>query len=256
MNVETADERDPCKACTHARLCAIGYACQAFSLFVSTGSAGSDRSPDRAIYLQLFGGRELLRAYWRKKGIARAVAVRKGARPKLLRSESWRRWYERRKILLALDPALRERHLRLKREDAIRRARRRGKAPAGSEANRQHRIEGQRRRREAERQRNGQTMSGPEYRTLREQLGLTTRDVAIEMQVSYSAAKQWQRGSAGPPGRVVRWLQAVEAGEIDPVRGRSAKRAKSREKGAGAVSGEFTQAAPAGAVILGNATHA
>jgi hypothetical protein len=235
----------PCDDCAHYLRCKHQLlACNAFATWVSVGTAhpGIARSPNREGFADLalyesghdrhqaarqHQARELLAAqlaelqrkarrqsleYRRLVAAGLAEPLGKAQLREIRLVKRWQRW--------KIAPSLRERHLQLKREDAIRRGRRNGSAAAGSEGNRLHRIEAQHRRREAERHRDGRTMSGLQFRMLRLQLGLTVWDVAVESGVSYHTAKQWQRSAFGPPGRVVHWLAAVTAGHIDPIRGR------------------------------------
>lgn len=207
-------------------------ACNVFATWVSCGkaSAGCTREPTRKVFTELAlydsdqdryqAARQRLA---RERRAARLAELQRQARQETFKhkrrvaaglakplSEA-----ERRKIVLArrrqrwkIDPALRERYLRSKRVDAIRRGRSRGAAPQGSKGNRRHRIEGQRRRRLAEREREGRTLNGPQFRALREQLGLSVWEIAERFGVTYSAAKQWQR-SCGPPVDVERWLCSI-----------------------------------------------
>lgn len=256
----------PCDSCEHIQRCKRErLACAAFVRWVESGtvSAALTRVPSREIYAEL-GAYDDPQARYRAKR-QRQAKERREARLAEVRRQARRETYERKRLVAAglaepmtqaerrrirlarrrlrwkIDPALRERYLSQKREDATRRGRRRGAAPKGSDENRQHRSEGQRRRREAERERDGRTMTGSEYRAMRLQLGLSFRQIADRCRVTYSAAKQWQR-AAGPPAEVERWLRShAAAGQREEVP---------------ATPGSFRPAAPlAAAVITGSATR-
>ncbi|MCP5359889.1 MAG: hypothetical protein R3E75_08170 [Steroidobacteraceae bacterium] len=223
----------PCASCQHFQRCKHGLlACRAFVAWVDTGSAPAalERDPSRETYVELAAFDDAQARYQAQR--QRQAKERRDARLAELRRQARRETFERKRLVAAglaaplsdaerrkiqlarrrlrwkIAPELRERYLLLKREDAIRRGRRNGSAPKGSDGNRVHRAEGQRRRREAERTRQGRTMSGQKYRELRVQLGLSIREIADRFGVTYSAAKQWQR-PWGPPANVERWLRAL-----------------------------------------------
>jgi DNA-binding transcriptional regulator YiaG len=237
----------PCDDCAHYLRCKHELlACNAFTGWVDAGRTpdGVSRDPNREAFVELFRFDDPAERYRTQR--ERETRERRAAKLEAMRQQARREAFERRRLVAAglaqpltrsqrrklqlarrrarwkIDPTLRERHLRLKRDDAIRRGRQRGAAPAGSEDNRRHRIEAQHRRRQAERERDGRTMTGAQYRARRLQLGLTVWDIAHDLGVSYGCAKAWQKATAFPPARAVRWIEAVTAGEIDPIRGRDA----------------------------------
>lgn len=263
----------PCDSCAHSLRCKHEQlACRAFSAWVEAGRTleGATCDPNREAFVELFlfddpGERyrvqrdretrarraaklEALRQQARREAFERRRLVAAGLAQPLTKAERRKLFLKRRRMRWNIDPSLRERHLQLKREDAIRRGRRRGAAPAGSEGNRRHRIEAQKRRRQAERARDGRTMTGPQFRQLRLQAGLTVWDIAHELGVTYGTAKQWQKPNGFPSARAVRWIAAVTAGEIDPIRGRTARGIAAKVP---ASPGSFsTQATPAASGYL------
>lgn len=255
----------PCDNCAHTSRCKTRLlACQAFIAWTDDGRsprAAATREPSAVLFRDLVRFDEGKARYQAQR--ERQAAERRASKLAELQREARRETLEhkrraaaglaqplskaqRRKVFLQrrrlrwkVDPTLRERHLRLKREDAIRRGRRRGAAPAGSEANRLHRIEAQRLRRAEERRRDGRTLSGAQFRELRNRLGLSIRAIADRFDVTYSAAKQWHK-PWGPPGHVAAWLIALS---------------REREEGP-AMPGSFAvQTPPAAAVMLGDGTH-
>lgn len=238
----------PCTDCAHYLRCkAELLVCRAFAGWVDVGRTpgGASRDPSREAYVELYGFDDPAERYRARR--QRAAQTRRAAQLAEVRRQARRETYERKRLIAAglaeplnaaerrkirlarrrrrwkIAPELRARYLLSKRQDAIRRGRRRGAAPAGSEGNRLHRMEAQRRRREAGRERDGRTMSGPEYRALRRQARLTIWDVAYELGVTYGTAKQWQKPNSYPPARAVRWIEAVIGGTVDPIRGRNAR---------------------------------
>ena len=201
-------------------------------MWVDTGRApaAASREPSSALFLDLSGfddskaryrvqrqrqarerraaKLEELRQAARREAFARRRLVAAGLAEPMTKAERRKIQLARRRLRWKIDPQLRARHLQLKREDAIRRGRRRGTAPMGSDDERRHRREGQRRRRQAERERDGRSLTGAQFRELRLRLGLSIQQIAARHGASYSAAKQWQRGH-GPPGHVVAWLLAL-----------------------------------------------
>ena len=254
----------PCDDCPRANRCRVHeLACGAYTAWVDTGRvpAAASREPSSALFsdlAQFDDARERYQAQRQRQAAERRATllgelqrqarretlehkrlVAAGLAPPRSKKELRRMQLARRRLRWKIDPSLRERHLRLKREDAIRRGRRKGAAPKGSEANRLHRSEAQRRRREAERTREGRTLTGAQFRELRERLGLSIRAIADRFGATYSAAKQWQRPN-GPPAKVGTWLLA---------------RQRELEEGP-AMPGSFAvQAPPAAAVMLGDGTH-
>jgi len=240
----------PCDPCPHFQRCKRELlACRAFVAWVESGTtqAVHARFPSRETYVALATFDDAQARYQAQR--QRQAKERRDSRLADLRRQARRETFERkrlvaaglaaplsgaerRKILLArrrlrwkIAPELRERYLLLKRQDAIRRGRLNGSAPKGSDGNRLHRAEGQQRRREAERARQGRTMSGPQYRQLRLQLGLSIREIADRFGVTYSAAKQWQR-SSGPPAHVERWLLSFAPGGVSTPERYSADRSE------------------------------
>lgn len=223
----------PCDPCPHFLRCKRELlACRAFVAWVDSGTAQAApaRAPSREIYAELAAFDDAQARYQAQR--QRQMRERRDARLAELRRQARRETFERKRLVAAglaeplsdaerrkiqlarrrirwkIAPELRERYLLLKRRDALRRRRLDGSAPQGSDGNRLHRIEAQRRRRETERARQGRTMSGQKYRQLRVQLGLSIRGIADRFGVTYSAAKQWQR-SCGPPANVERWLRSL-----------------------------------------------
>ena len=219
----------PCDVCAQIARCrSAQLACRAFVTWVDEGrvAARATLQPSAQLFLDLArfdNGQQRYRAQRERDAAERRAteleAMRQAARREAFehrrqvaaglaqpRSKAERRKLQlaRRRLRWRIDPSLRKRHLALKRADAIRRGRLRGSAPKGSAGNRLHRREGQLRRRRAEREAAGRTMTGTQFREARAQLELTLAEIACQFGATYSAAKGWQRN--GPPARVEAWL--------------------------------------------------
>lgn len=254
----------PCDDCAQSDRCReASLACQAFDRWVATGEmpAGLPRVPSRATYLAiaLFDdpaaryrsererqAREQraerlaeLRRQARRETAAHKRLVALGLAQPLTHAQRRRRRRALRRRRWKVDPSLRERYLKSKRDDAIRRARRFGVAPAGSAEERRHRGEAQRRRRQAERERAGRTMTGLEFSAIRRRLGLQVRVIAGVCGVSESAARQWRRH--GPPAHIERWLRAL-ADERAAVEREGAGVAPCYEEGRAPAASGYSQA--------------
>lgn len=254
----------PCDDCPRVRRCRRNQlACRAFVGWVDTGSPPADasREPSSAIFSDLARFDDAKARYQaqrerqaaerratllgelqrqaRRETFEHKRLVAAGLAPPRSKRELRRLQLARRQLRWKIDPSLRQRYLQLKREDAIRRGRRNGAAPRGSDASRLHRSEAQRRRRDAERKREGRTLSGEQYRELRKRVGLSIRDIADQFGATYSAAKQWQRPN-GPPGKVQVWLLAL---------------LREREEVPAAPGSFPSRPPPAAAVSMGAPTH-